>query len=94
MEPAIYRTSFRDLVLRLRLPQGLQAPIFMAARLHGELRSKQGCTDPSCRAIPDTASQHSGEATDKLELGGYWSKQVTLSYMELEALNRRSTGHQ
>lgn len=36
----------RNLVLRLPFPQGSKAPISTAARLHGELRSRQGSTAP------------------------------------------------
>jgi hypothetical protein len=37
---------FHDLLVRLRLPQGSKASISIAARLHGELRNKQGYTIP------------------------------------------------
>jgi hypothetical protein len=37
---------FHDLLVRLRLPHGSKAYISIAARLHGELRSKQGYTVP------------------------------------------------
>ena len=37
---------FHDLLVRLRLPHGSKASISIAARLHGELRNKQGYTAP------------------------------------------------
>jgi hypothetical protein len=37
---------FHDLLVRLRLPPGSKASISIAARLHGELRNKQGYTIP------------------------------------------------
>jgi hypothetical protein len=37
---------FHDLLVRLRLPHGSKASISIAARLHGELRNKQGYTLP------------------------------------------------
>jgi hypothetical protein len=37
---------FHDLLVRLQLPHGSKGPISIAARLHGELRNKQGYTVP------------------------------------------------
>ena len=37
---------FHDLLVRLRLPHGSKASISVAARLHGELRNKQGYSIP------------------------------------------------
>jgi len=37
---------FHDLLVRLRLPHGSKASISVAARLHGEVRNRQGYTIP------------------------------------------------